>query len=51
MDKAPNKFMSLVYQLYTVADGEKTLQEQTSTEHPFEFITGLASHSMLSSSR
>lgn len=40
MDKAPNKFMSLVYQLYTVADGKKTLQEQTSTEHPFEFITG-----------
>ena len=40
MDKAPNKFMSVVYQLYTVADGEKTLQEQTSTERPFEFITG-----------
>ena len=40
MNKAPNKFMSVVYQLYTVADGEKTLQEQTSTDRPFEFITG-----------
>ena len=40
MDKAPNKFMSVVYELYTVTDGESTLQEQTSTEHPFEFITG-----------
>ena len=40
MDKAPNKFMSVVYELYTVTDGESTLQEQTSTEHPIEFITG-----------
>lgn len=32
--------MSVIYQLYTVADGESTLQEQTSTERPFEFITG-----------
>ena len=42
MDKAPNKFMSVVYQLYTIADGEKTLEEQTSTERPFEFITGFS---------
>ena len=42
MDKAPNKFMSVVYQLYTIADGEKTLEEQTSTEQPFEFITGFS---------
>ncbi|MBO7046409.1 MAG: FKBP-type peptidyl-prolyl cis-trans isomerase [Prevotella sp.] len=40
MNKAPNKFMSVVYQLYTVADGEKTLQEETGAERPFEFITG-----------
>ena len=40
MDKAPNKLISVVYQLYTVTDGEKTLLEQTSTDHPFEFITG-----------
>jgi len=31
-----------VYQLYTIADGEKTLEEQTSTEQPFEFITGFS---------
>lgn len=40
MEQAKNKFISAVYQLYTVTDGEKTLEEQTSTEHPFEFITG-----------
>lgn len=40
MEKAPNKFMSVVYKLYTVAGGEDTLEEQTSTAHPFEFITG-----------
>jgi len=40
MDKAPNKFMSVVYRLYSVADGESNLEEQTSDEHPFEFITG-----------
>ena len=32
--------MSVVYQLYTIADGEKTLQEQTGNDRPFEFITG-----------
>lgn len=40
MDKAQNKFMSVVYQLYTVVDGENTLEEQTGSDHPFEFITG-----------
>lgn len=40
MDKAQNKFMSVVYQLYTVTDGENKLEEQTGTERPFEFITG-----------
>jgi FKBP-type peptidyl-prolyl cis-trans isomerase SlyD len=34
--------MSVVYQLYTIADGEKTLEEQTSPERPFEFITGFS---------
>ena len=32
--------MSVVYQLYTVTDGENKLEEQTGTERPFEFITG-----------
>ena len=40
MDKAQNKFMTVVYQLYTVTDGENKLEEQTGTERPFEFITG-----------
>jgi FKBP-type peptidyl-prolyl cis-trans isomerase SlyD len=40
MDKPQNRFLSVAYQLYTVTNGEKSLEEQTSTEHPFEFITG-----------
>ena len=40
MDKPQNRFLSVVYELYTVTDGEKTLEEQTGTVHPFEFITG-----------
>ena len=42
MEEAKNKFMSVVYQLYTVVDGEKTLEEQTSPDRPFEFITGFS---------
>lgn len=40
MEKIPNKFMSVEYQLYTIVDGHKTLQEETGSERPFEFITG-----------
>ena len=40
MDQAKNRFLSVVYELYTVVDGESTLEEQTGTERPFEFITG-----------
>lgn len=41
MDKPQNKFLSVHYQLYTVTpEGEKELEEQTSPEHPFEFISG-----------
>ena len=40
MDKPQNRFLSVTYQLYTVTDGEKTLEEQTSPDRPFEFITG-----------
>ena len=35
-----NRFITANYQLYTVADGKKELEEQTSEEHPFQFITG-----------
>ena len=41
MDKPQNKFLSVVYQLYSIAEnGEKQLEEQTGDERPFEFITG-----------
>ena len=30
----------MVYELYSVKDGEKTLEEQTGDERPFELITG-----------
>lgn len=40
MDQKKNRFLSVVYELYTVADGKTTLEEQTGTERPFEFITG-----------
>ena len=35
-----NRFITANYQLYTVVDGKKELEEQTSEEHPFQFITG-----------
>ena len=34
-----NRFISAAYQLYSVADGKKELEEQTG-ERPFQFITG-----------
>ena len=40
MEEKKNRFLSVEYELYSVKDGEKTLEEQTGTEHPFEFITG-----------
>ena len=40
MEQKNNKFMSVVYQLFTVTDGKKNLEEQTGEEKPFEFITG-----------
>ena len=40
MEKIPNKFMSVEYQLYSITDGQKKLEEQTGSERPFEFVTG-----------
>ncbi len=41
MEKPQNKFLSVHYQLYTVKEnGEKELEEQTTRERPFEFISG-----------
>ena len=42
MEEKKNKFMSVVYQLYSLTDGEKNLEEQTGDERPFEFITGFS---------
>lgn len=35
-----HKYISASYQLYSVADGKRELEEQTSEDRPFEFITG-----------
>lgn len=40
MEKPQSRFMSVHYQLYTVDGEERNLQEQTSRERPFEFISG-----------
>jgi FKBP-type peptidyl-prolyl cis-trans isomerase SlyD len=34
------RFLAVHYQLYSVADGERTLLEQTMREKPFQFISG-----------
>lgn len=38
--ESKNKFISVVYQLYTVEGEERVLQEQTGSERPFEFLSG-----------
>ena len=40
MEETKNKFLSVVYELYSIKDGKKELEEQTGDERPFEFITG-----------
>lgn len=35
-----HKFLAVNYQLYSVKDGERTLEEQTVREKPFQFISG-----------
>ena len=35
-----HKFLAVHYQLYSVKDGERTLEEQTVREKPFQFISG-----------
>lgn len=40
MDKQPNKYINVAYQLYDVTDGEPTLIEQTSDDKPFAFLSG-----------
>ena len=40
MEENKNRFLSVVYQLYSIQDEESSLEEQTSPDRPFEFITG-----------
>ncbi len=41
MDNKQNKYISVSYQLYTIADdGKKELVEETQQGNPFKFITG-----------
>ncbi|MCR4582784.1 MAG: FKBP-type peptidyl-prolyl cis-trans isomerase [Prevotella sp.] len=35
-----NRFISADYELYSINEGERELEEQTSPEHPFVFISG-----------
>lgn len=41
METVENKYITVAYKLYTMEDGEKELFEETNTEHPFQFISGL----------
>lgn len=41
MEKAENKYITVAYKLYTIEDGEKDFTEEATTEHPFQFISGL----------
>ena len=36
-----NKYITVAYKLYVMQDGQKTLVEEATVEHPFQFITGL----------
>ncbi|KAA6328014.1 FKBP-type peptidyl-prolyl cis-trans isomerase SlyD [termite gut metagenome] len=36
-----NKYITVSYKLYTTEDGEKDLIEETTTNNPFQFITGV----------
>jgi len=41
MENKQNKFISVSYQLYSIAaDGKKNLEEETQQGRPFQFITG-----------
>ena len=40
METKKNKFISVSYKLYAIADDKKELVEETSNDRPFQFITG-----------
>lgn len=41
MELTDNKFLAVSYKLYAIADGEKELIEETTTDKPYQFISGL----------
>ena len=36
-----NKYITVAYKLYAIEDGERDFTEEATTEHPFQFISGL----------
>ena len=36
-----NKYITVAYKLYVMQDGKKTMVEEATVEHPFQFISGL----------
>ena len=40
MEKTPNKYIAVAYELYTVNDGKSELVEKASAEEPFQFLSG-----------
>ena len=41
METKENKYITVTYKLYAIEDGEKDFTEEATTEHPFQFISGL----------
>ena len=36
-----NKYITVTYRLYAIADGNKEMIEEAPAEHPFQFVSGL----------
>ena len=36
-----NKYITVAYRLYAIADGKKEMIEEAPAEHPFQFVSGL----------
>ncbi len=41
MEKIENRYIAVSYRLYTVDEGERSLEEEAPASRPFRFITGL----------
>lgn len=41
METKENKYITVTYKLYAIEDGEKDFTEEATTEHPFQFVSGL----------